>query len=103
MPLSNPESPLEIPVSDGKAKLSDVVRRAEAGKEAVLTRNGKVAPVNAAVAADVALAYRRWGKCAHPAALNFGDCFACALASFRRARLLFVGENFARTDLENTP
>lgn len=33
---------MEIPVSDAKAKLTDLVRRAEAGEEIVLTRNGKV-------------------------------------------------------------
>lgn len=33
---------MEIPVSDAKAKLTELVRRAEAGEEVVLTRNGKV-------------------------------------------------------------
>ena len=33
---------MEIPVSDAKAKLTELVRRAEAGEEIVLTRNGKV-------------------------------------------------------------
>jgi prevent-host-death family protein len=32
---------LEIPVSEAKAKLTDLVRRAEAGEEIVLTRNGR--------------------------------------------------------------
>jgi len=51
--------------------------------------------------ADAALdAWLRYGRGRHPAALNFGDCFAYALASLRGARLLFVGEDFARTDAE---
>lgn len=33
---------MEIPVSDAKAKLTEHVRRAEAGEEIVLTRNGKI-------------------------------------------------------------
>ena len=50
--------------------------------------------------ADVALdAWMRFGKGRHGAALNFGDCFAYALASLRGARLLFVGDDFARTDV----
>jgi len=50
--------------------------------------------------ADVALdAWMRFGKGRHGAALNFGDCFAYALASLRSARLLFVGDDFARTDV----
>ncbi len=44
-------------------------------------------------------AYARWGKGAHPAALNFGDCFAYALAKDRACRLLYVGDDFAKTDL----
>jgi ribonuclease VapC len=48
-------------------------------------------------------AWRRFGKGRHPAALNFGDCFAYALASSRRAPLLFVGNDFAQTDIEGVP
>jgi len=60
----------------------------------------EVAPVNAAAAAAIAQAYKRWGKGVHPAALNFGDCFAYALASDRGVPLLFTGDDFARTDLD---
>ena len=45
-------------------------------------------------------AWRRFGKGNHPAALNFGDCFAYALADAAGEPLLFKGEDFARTDLE---
>ena len=45
-------------------------------------------------------AWRRFGKGNHPAALNFGDCFAYALASTTREPLLFKGDDFARTDVE---
>ena len=44
-------------------------------------------------------AYRRFGKGNHPAGLNFGDCFAYALAKERDLPLLFKGDDFARTDL----
>lgn len=44
-------------------------------------------------------ANRRYGKGRHPAALNFGDTFAYALASVRNLPLLFKGNDFARTDL----
>lgn len=50
--------------------------------------------------ADVALdAWQRYGKGRHPAALNYGDCFAYALAASRGAPLLFVGDDFAATDV----
>lgn len=59
----------------------------------------EVAPVTEAFAARVARVYARWGKGVHPASLNFGDCFAYALAEERACPLLFVGDDFARTDI----
>lgn len=59
----------------------------------------EVAPVSPAAAARVADAYARWGKGIHKASLNFGDCFAYALAQEAGAPLLFVGEDFALTDV----
>lgn len=46
-----------------------------------------------------AAAYARWGKGNHPAGLNFGDCFAYALAEHLQCPLLFVGNDFAKTDI----
>ena len=45
-------------------------------------------------------AWRRYGKGNHPAALNFGDCFAYALASTENEPLLFKGNDFAQTDID---
>ena len=45
-------------------------------------------------------AWRRFGKGNHPAGLNFGDCFAYALAEAERVPLLFKGDDFALTDIE---
>ena len=59
----------------------------------------EVVPVDAALAETARGAWRRFGKGRHPAALNFGDCFAYALAKNRSAPLLYVGEDFARTDI----
>lgn len=59
----------------------------------------EVAPVTEASARRVALAYSRWGKGVHPAGLNFGDCFAYALAEERSCPLLYVGDDFSRTDI----
>ncbi len=44
-------------------------------------------------------AFRQFGKCRHPAGLNFGDCFSYALAICRAEPLLFKGSDFARTDV----
>jgi ribonuclease VapC len=44
-------------------------------------------------------AYRNYGKGRHKAGLNFGDCFAYALARVMTAPLLFKGEDFVHTDI----
>ena len=44
-------------------------------------------------------AYAQFGRGRHPAALNMGDCFAYACAKSNQARLLYTGEDFAKTDL----
>lgn len=46
------------------------------------------------------LAWRKYGKGRHPAALNFGDCFAYALAKTCGEPLLAKGNAFGQTDLE---
>ena len=60
----------------------------------------EVVSVTAASARRIAEAHARWGKGAHPAALNFGDCFAYETAKEHGCRLLFVGDDFSRTDIE---
>ena len=55
--------------------------------------------VTTATARRVAEIYARWGKGAHPAALNFGDCFAYDVAKECGCPLLYVGEDFAMTDI----
>ena len=60
----------------------------------------EVVSVTPASARRVAAAYQRWGKGLHPAALNFGDCFAYEAAIEHGCRLLYVGEGFAKTDVE---
>jgi ribonuclease VapC len=45
-------------------------------------------------------AFVRYGRGWHPAALNFGDCLAYAAATAAGDTLLFVGDDFARTDVK---
>ena len=60
----------------------------------------EVVSVTPASARRIAHAYDRWGRGVHPAALNFGDCFAYEVAKERGCRLLYVGATFAQTDIE---
>jgi ribonuclease VapC len=48
-------------------------------------------------------AWRRFGRGRHPAGLNFGNCFAYALAKTRRLPLLYQGNDFSQTDIESLP
>ena len=59
----------------------------------------ELTPVTIEQVAAARRAWRRFGKGRHPAALNFGDCFAYALATSTDEPLLFKGEDFARTDV----
>jgi ribonuclease VapC len=58
-----------------------------------------VVPVTRDSALRAGDAFSRWGKGAHRAGLNFGDCFAYALAKERACPLLYVGRDFAQTDI----
>lgn len=59
-----------------------------------------IEPVTAEQARLAREAYRDFGKGRHRAGLNFGDCFAYALAKEKREPLLFKGDDFRRTDVE---
>jgi ribonuclease VapC len=59
-----------------------------------------IEPVTEAQARIAREAYRDYGRgSSHPARLNFGDCFAYALARESGEPLLFKGEDFAHTDV----
>jgi ribonuclease VapC len=59
----------------------------------------EIVPVTEEHAEYARSAYRRFGRRRHAAGLNFGDCFAYALSRALDEPLLFVGEDFARTDV----
>lgn len=80
-----------------------VARMRNIGDEMTALLSGlglEVAPVTAAAAQRIAEVYGRWGKGVHAASLNFGDCFAYEVARDRGCPLLYVGEDFSRTDVE---
>lgn len=60
-----------------------------------------IEPVTASQSDIAFSAFRRYGKgSGHRAGLNFGDCFAYALAIERNAPLLFKGDDFVHTDVK---
>jgi len=60
----------------------------------------EIVNVTLSAAHRIGRAYERWGKGIHPAALNFGDCFAYEVAKEYGCRLLYVGDDFRKTDIE---
>jgi ribonuclease VapC len=82
-------------------------RRGEsAGREFdlfLVRANLQIVAVDSEQAEIARSAWRKYGKGRHPAGLNFGDCFAYALANFAGEPLLAKGTDFAATDIEVCP
>ena len=62
-----------------------------------------IVPVTVQHARLARTAYHTYGKGRHPAGLNFGDCFAYALAKATDLPLLFKGDDFGQTDVPIVP
>ncbi|MQT11687.1 type II toxin-antitoxin system VapC family toxin [Segnochrobactrum spirostomi] len=79
-----------------------VARQRGVGEEVERLIDGlgfEIVSVTPASSRRVAEAYRRWGKGFHPAALNFGDCFAYDVAKEHECALLYIGNDFRQTDV----
>jgi ribonuclease VapC len=75
---------------------ADVLRQCDA----LFRRAGIVIePVTVEHAHTARQAFHDFGKGRHPAGLNFGDCFAYALAKATGEPLLFKGDDFKKTDV----
>jgi ribonuclease VapC len=71
-------------------RLDSLLREVAINIESVTVRQAEIARE----------AYRDFGKGRHPAGLNFGDCFAYALAKVANEPLLCKGNDFRQTDIE---
>lgn len=81
-----------------------VAARRNVGEEMARLIDGlgfEVVTVSPASARRIAQAHEHWGKGAHPAGLNFGNCFAYEAARENACALLFVGNDFSHTDLDS--
>lgn len=68
----------------------------------LLLRDGNIeeAPITPPVGPLAVNAFLRFGKGRHPARLNFADCLSYACAKAYGARLIFKGDDFSKTDIE---
>ena len=94
----------EILISAGtvaEALIVSARRNVDMEVGSIIDRLGfEIVTVTSASARRIAEAYQRWGRGQHPAGLNFGDCFAYEVAKEHACRLLYVGDDFAKTDIE---
>ena len=99
------EVEVDILISAGTvAEALIVAARRNVGEELASLIDGlgfEVEAVTPASARRIAEAYAQWGKGIHPAGLNFGACFAYEVAKDRACRLLYVGDDFSKTDIES--
>jgi ribonuclease VapC len=98
-------SPLAISVvtlQEAAIVIAGKKQKAEAAQlvdDLVQDLNVEVVPLDVASALGAREAYFRFGRGYHPAALNFADCFAYALAKMRAEPLLFKGKDFPMIDI----
>ena len=81
---------LGLPVGEAEQALEEFLSLAEIREVAV----------DPAVRHLAIEAFDKFGKSRHPAALNFGDCFAYAYARHAGLPLLYKGDDFPQTDIE---
>jgi ribonuclease VapC len=99
------ETETEVAISAGTvAEALIVATRRNVGEEMsrMIDELGfEIVSVTPASARRIAAAYALWARGAHPAGLNFGDCFSYEVAKERSCPLLYVGDDFSQTDLES--
>ena len=95
-------------ISSGTYLETAIVLQCRYGKQALLdlklylaTAGIEITGFDPEQAEIAARAYGEFGKGRHPAGLNYGDCFAYALAKYTDETLLFKGDDFRKTDIES--
>lgn len=98
------EAEQDVLISTGTAAEAMIVattRNVGAEMESLISQLGfEIVPLTGSAAMRIAQIYAKWGKGMNPASLNFGDCFAYDVAKQNDCSLLYVGEDFSRTDLK---
>jgi ribonuclease VapC len=98
--LTSPMAIWEATLAVSRASGIDIGETERLVSEFLAAISADIVPITAELAQLAIAAHRDFGKGRHPAALNFGDCFAYAAARHYRLPLLFKGDDFSRTDIE---
>jgi ribonuclease VapC len=84
------------------SKLGISVSDAEVIFEEFVKSSGiQIAPMSDEIGIIAVEAYNQFGKGRHPARLNLADCFSYAMAKSLDVPLLFVGNDFSKTDIKS--
>jgi ribonuclease VapC len=100
MKLTSPMAIWEATLAVSRASGIDIVETERLVSEFLTAIGADSVSITAELTPLAIAAHRDFGKGRHPAALNFGDCFAYACARHHGLPLLFEGEDFSRTDIE---
>ena len=95
--LASPKNIVDLGAIEGLAEIE--LRGRSLVSRFLEQREVVVVPFGASHWSIAAEAFIRYGKGRHPAALNYGDCMTYATAKVAGAPLLFVGDDFAQTDI----
>lgn len=98
--LTSPLAIWEATLAVNRASGIDIVETERLLSDFLSAIGADIVPITAEMTPIAIAAHRDFGKGRHPAALNFGDCFAYAAARHHRLPLLFKGDDFGRTDIE---
>lgn len=99
-PIISAATLLECSIAIRSRKLSEAAEAEQWLDGLVRELQLQIVEVDAVQAQVARAAHVRYGKgTGHPAQLNFGDCFAYALATAMDVPLLYKGEDFAKTDI----
>ena len=101
-PITSPVAVFEATLGICRKRHVSVEEAAEDIREFLDLARIQLIPITGREAETALVAYSRYGKGrGHPAQLNLGDCFAYAMAKNHRASLLFKGDDFNQTDIQN--
>ena len=97
--VTSPLGVFEATLAIARNHRGDVARARAIVLEFLRDAEVRVAPIDEETAGRAIDAHERFGKGRHRARLNFGDCFAYAMARQHGVPLLYKGDDFALTDL----
>ena len=91
-------------ILEASMRLAPLLRLNPTAADTLVTRllreaGTAIVPITEDIAHAAVIAFERYGKGRNRAALNIADCLSYACAKAHGARLLFKGDDFARTDI----